>query len=182
MDKYIIKGNIKELALKGCPKGLTKVHLYHNIITLNDIMNYILEIFAKLLVIEYDAIIDAMWKHISDFHKLQLTVDDLHKTLDDIELVFVMSPRVAIIEPSLLLIILQQSHKQGWTKLDIFDGYYNNYKSNEVVSYHGVQYDILMRRVAYLVAPANLEFIGGAIIDIIFKTGQRTLVTVSKCS
>lgn len=140
--KYIIEGNANALA---------KVYLFHDIIGNRDIMNYILQIFSKVLVEEYDTIIMLFFqlfeKQRRSFTKCQYEyyIHRLYSMLDDIGMLFPMKSKfnsVNTIEPAFLLLMLQHNHEIIFKGKDIV---YIHYNIKHMMNYHGVMHNIGIR-------------------------------------
>lgn len=143
MDKYIIKGNAQQLA---------KVHLFHDIINHDDVTCYVLRVFAKLLVDEYDTIVLSLWKTLPENKHNYIDNDDLHEVLDTIETRFITP---TMIEPQLLLLLLQ--HDGDIVPINYCD-YDYHYKLKNMIEFHDMMYlvDIDLRCWSeHLVEPLN---------------------------
>lgn len=155
MNKYIIKGNIQQLA---------KVCMLYTITQHVDITRYILHILAKLLNNEYDMIVGLL-RQILNNTGWHATDAALHRFLNNIDKVVSMVPLFNLIEPSFLAILLRYDHKIAFVKRD---GERFLSKIKKKIQYHGVMYDVHITQYYkscdsclstwwYAIANANVE-------------------------
>lgn len=134
MDKYIIKTNVQQFA---------KAYLLYDIVCHCDITKYIMQIFSKLLLMEYDAVITLL-KQIFKLRNWTIEDSKLHYALNNISSILPTGPNMnVLIDPALLAILLQQNHEL----VLVGNGYF---KTKDKIQYHGVEYGIIIHHHYYM--------------------------------
>lgn len=134
MSEYIITSNISQF---------TKVCMVYNILEQNDITQYILHILSKLLIKEYDEIISSL-QLVFKLCRLNCNEKRLHIVLNHIDSLCVMDSSMnKVIEPGLLLLILQQDYGIKFVEY-IGMNYY--YRVKKAILYHGTAFDVKIKR------------------------------------